>query len=221
MDNNQVVKNIQSLELGDHISCIYRTDEELFSLIVPFFITGLQQHNKCIYVFDSHSPEQLTNVFSNFGFDLTTYLEKQDFVFLSKNESYLSDGVFHADAVLATIKNLESQTLKQGYTALRITGDESWVKTNNMSTSAFMKYEARISNAIQDCAIIALCQYRESLFDEKVLIDVLRTHEIVYLYNKFVRCNYYAPSDNFIPLSNDNEFHTNYASIIESLSAQQ
>lgn len=208
---------IRHLNLGDHISCIYRTDKELFSLIVPFFIEGLRQHNKCVYIYDEYTPDKICVIFRDSGFDLEPYILKHEFLFVSKDEIYLKNGAFETNNILENIQEMESNIKAQGYTALRITGDASWLTTHTSIVSDFMKYEAKVNNVIQDDAIIAVCQYKETLFDKQILIDVLRTHPVIYLYDKFVFCKYFAPSDDFIPMANNKSHSVSYSRIIESL----
>lgn len=208
---------IENLRVGDHVSCIYKNERELFSLLVPFYIAGLKQHNKCLYVYDEYSPDTVTGVFRDFGFDLNPYIQRQDFQFFSKEDFYLKDAGFAIDARISSIKILEQMIIQQGYSALRAAGDASWLANHEDLISDFMRYESKINSILDDSSILAICQYKESPCNEKILIDVLRTHPIVYMYDTLVFSKYFAPTDKFVPVSRTIQSNVTYAAIKTSL----
>ncbi len=207
----------QSDSSGNHISCIYRTDAELFSLLVPFFTAGLQKRNRCVYITSEHTSERIIDAFDLMGLNLSDYIENGDFIFLNHTQVYTHDGNFQADSVISSVLRTESSAIHEGYAGLWVTGNGSWLQEHTQVTSDFMKYEAKVNSAIQETTITAICQYNEQKFPPHVLIDVIRTHPDVYLYDRFLPSKYFAPSDNFIPLAHGDSDREKYEQIIASL----
>ncbi len=189
-------KNIQNLKFGDHISCIYRDGDELFSLVIPFFVDGLKKHNKCIFVYSEFSPEVIIEKFGYSGFDLTPYIETNEFVIAPKDNVYLTNGFFSADDVINHFSKIQSDALSEGFAALRVAGDSSWINGNSELVSEFMKYESRVNDYIQGTSIVALCLYPESAHDHNTLVDAISNHPGLYLYDKFTPNEYFGSRDN-------------------------
>lgn len=217
MNQTQRMEYCASLKPGDHISCIYRTKEELFSLMIPFFAAGLKQHNKCVYVLDDDTQEEIRTALAGAGIDLAPYLSGGQFVFVPKEEVYLKNGTFSARYVTDALLDMESQTLREGYKALRVTGGTSWLQEHTETIPELMNYEANINHAIENRAIIALCQYPEYKFDARLLIDVLRTHPTVYLYDRILTNKFFSPSDHFIPFESTHKDADVYHKMLQTM----
>ena len=193
------LEKVQNLTLGDHISCIYRSDDELFSFLIPFYISGLEQHNKCIFALGDEPRGDVMSRYLAAGVDLTPHIEKKEFNFFDAKDLYLVDGHFHEDAVFTAIQKEEEHALQEGYTGLRINGDGMWLGSHVSELSTFLKYEAKVSGFLEGHSVIGACLYKESIFDKHVLVDVLRTHSHVYLYDRLLDNKYFSATDNFIP----------------------
>ena len=132
---------------------------------------------------------------------------------------YLDGNVFDKEFMLSSIEGLQSAAASQGYKGLQITGSALWLLEHTPVISEFMKYEASVNKILQNCGIIALCQYDESKFDARILIDVLRTHPTVYLHDHMLTNKYFTPSEGFTPFA---DIHANadmYKQMINSISA--
>lgn len=196
MDVSNKITSANNFDLGNHISFIYRTDQELFSLIIPFFIDGLQKHNKCMYVIGEYSSNEIINAFNDSGFDLLPHILAKDFILTSHKNIYFKDGAFDVKVVTSNLVVAESDALKQGYSGLRIAGSTSWVTKEISIMPEFIKYEKLMNEFIEFSSIIAACLYNESLFNHKILVDVLYSHPSIYLYDKLVKNLYFKSFSN-------------------------
>lgn len=214
MDVSNKTASANNFDLGNHISCIYRTDQELFSLIIPFFVDGLQKHNKCIYVLGEHSPDEIISAFNDSGFDLLPHILAKDFIFTSHEDIYIKDGVFDVQVVTSRLVATETDAIRQGYSGLRVAGSASWVTKEMLIMPEFIKYEKLVNEFIEFSSIIAVCLYKESLFNHKILVDVLYSHPSIYLYDKLVKNLYFKSFSN---QQNINSQELTYEEIIHNL----
>jgi two-component system, sensor histidine kinase PdtaS len=218
MATDSVSDYIQNLNAGNHISCIYRSDKELLSVLVPFFTVGLERRNKCLFTIGIKTQNQIIDTFKEAGVDLSSYVQRGDFVFIKNEDLYLKDGEFNESGVFGLLKNAEADALKQGYSGLFVSGEASWLIENPSAEANFIKYEAAINDFLQNSTIKTLCLYNEIIYGEHTLIEVLRTHPVVYLYDHFVTNKYFAPEENFLPLKKDESDSGKYQKLIASLS---
>jgi len=49
--------SLQDLEPGDHLCCIYDTEEEHRAVVTPFLADGLDRGEKVLYIVDAHTVE--------------------------------------------------------------------------------------------------------------------------------------------------------------------
>lgn len=214
-----VYEKIQNVVLGNHISCIYRTKEELFSFLVPYYVSGLEQHNKCLFALSENSSDDIISQFANAGFDLRPEIEKQTFSFFQADDIYLKNGVYQPGGAVAAMREHEIHALKEGYTGLRVVGDVFWLKTHISEESVFMKYEASINEFIEEHEIVAACLYHEPVFEKQLLIDVLRTHPYVYLYDRLIDNKYFSATENFVSQHDSKSTVLDYDKMTASLTA--
>ncbi len=183
---------------GDHLCSIYATLEQQFSILSPFILHGLEKGEKCIYVLDEHTTENVTSYFLEHGVDLEPYLQSGAFIFLSKEETYLKDGLFDPDHTINLIKAILQNALDEGYNGLRSTGEMTWVFSKFPGVDRLMEYEAKLNHFLPGKKLTLICQYNEHKFEPAVLLDVLRTHPKVILYGNYYDNNVYEPPDIFL-----------------------
>lgn len=207
---------IRNLEMGQHISCIYKSDSQLYSLLVPFVTSALQKNCQFLYITYHETPEEIVAKFKNFGLDLSPYLNQKNLLFVPYSEIYFDGDVFSAPKAISQFLKLEDQSLADGFYGVYLVGGASWLAEHPSAASDLIKYEALINSALLEQQIVAVCTYLESAFSEGVLIEMLRTHPDLFIYDKFVASEYFAASDNFIPLAQTDPLAHQYQNMIQA-----
>lgn len=213
MDPNSKFLPLDSYELGSHISCIYRTDDELFSLIIPFFIDGLNIHNKCLFIYNDYSLNDIINKFKKYNFDLNPDIKAGNFIYLSPEDVYQKQDGFNPDILIPNIVHKETEALESGFTGLRIAAEAKWIAEDMSVFQKLIKYEASVNEFIDYSFITAACIYKEGLYDKKSLAELVINHPKVYLYNKLVDNKYYN-----LPKTQEN-LTVSYDEIVRSFSS--
>jgi len=191
--NKSAAENsIDDVELGDHICSIYQNKKQQFSLLVPFFKAGLENNQKCVYIIDENSEEEILSEFLKRGIDLDKYIKSKQFELLTKKETYLKDGYFDPDKMIRLIKDTEENALKHGYLSMRLTGEMTWVLADESDIDQLKIYESKLTDFFLHSKSAAICQYNESKFTEDVLLMVLNTHPFAIIYGDLFENDYYS-----------------------------
>ena len=187
------IHSITDLKPGDHVCCIYDTDEEHQNIISPFLRKGLEQNEKVYYIVDARDPKTIINYLKNDGVDVKYYQKKGQFNILSSTNTYLKGGVFEPDGMMSIISYETQKALDEGYTALRGTGEMSWALRGLPGSERLIEYEDKLDTFSIGSKFLAICQYDRRCFSKELFHDMLVIHPFAIIgtsvYNNF----YYVP----------------------------
>ncbi len=196
MTNCHSLHAIENVKPGDHLCCIYETDEEHRQILTPFLRKGLQQGEKVLTIVDAHSAETVLGYLQDDGVDAAPYLASGQLVIISSDEAYLRDGVFDPDGMITLLQTEMEQSLAEGYSALRVTGEMTWALQSLPRPERLIEYEAKLNNFFPSSRCLAICQYDRRRFDPALLLGVLRTHPVAVIGTAtYDNCYYVPPAD--------------------------
>ena len=189
-----VSRTIADLEPGDHLCCIYETDAEHRQVVTPFLRQGLERGEKVMYVVDARTAETILGYLRDDGLDVAPYLARGQLAILTHDETYMRNGVFDPQGMIALLRSETAQALAEGYPALRLTGEMTWALRGLPGSEQLIEYEARLNDFFPGSRCLAICQYDRRRFDPAVLLDVLRTHPIAVIGTEVYDNLYYVPA---------------------------
>jgi DNA-binding CsgD family transcriptional regulator len=172
------LRTIAELERGDHACCLYETEEERRAVLMPFLRQGLERGEKVLYIVDAHTPEAVLTHLRDEGLDVEPFLAHGQLAIVSRDETYMQQGVFDPDAMIALLRADTDQALVDGYQALRVTGEMSWALRGLPGSERLIEYETRVNDVFRGGSCLAICQYDRRAFSAALLLDVLCTHAI-------------------------------------------
>lgn len=181
--------------LGEHFCSIYKSKAEQFSVILPYVYVGLKRNEKCIYIVDDRTKEELLDAFIDSGVDIKKYIKSGQMLFLTKNDSYLKKGFFDPYLMIDLLKENETKALKEGYAGLRVTGEMTWVLTPATGTDRLIEYENALNTYFPGSKCMAICQYNEEKFNTDILRHIVYTHPRTLIYGSLYENFYYIPPD--------------------------
>ncbi|NBD35586.1 MAG: PAS domain S-box protein, partial [Chloroflexi bacterium] len=184
---------ITNLEPGDHLCCMYETEEEHRAVLTPYLRYGLERNEKVLYIVDAHTSETVRGYLRDAGMEVETYLESGQLVFLTSRETYTRGDTFDPDAMIAMLRAETAQALEEGYAALRITGEMSWALRGLPGSERLIEYETKLNKFFPQRRALSICQYDRRRFDPEVLLDILRTHPIAVVGTEMYDNFYYVP----------------------------
>jgi PAS domain S-box-containing protein len=186
-------RTIIDLRPGDHLCCIFETEEEHQSVVTSFLRQGLEQGEKAIYIVDTHTAETILGYLRDDGMDVQPYLDRGQLVILTGDQTYVQAGVFDPDRMIALLQSETERALAEGYPALRVTGEMSWALRGLPGSEQLIEYEARLNEFFPGSQCLAICQYNRRRFEPAVLLEVLRTHPVAMIGTRVHDNFYYIP----------------------------
>ncbi|WP_287152522.1 MEDS domain-containing protein [Candidatus Solincola tengchongensis] len=186
------------MEPGDHLCCIYRSEEEHRSLLAPFLRRGLERGQKVLYIADAHTASNILAYLHVDGLDAAPFLERGQLVILASDEAYTEGGSFDPDRMIELLRGETERALMEGYRALRVSGEMSWALKGIPGSERLIEYEAKLNLFFPGSGCLALCQYDRRVFRAGLLLEVVTTHPLVvvgeHLYENF----YYIPPEEYL-----------------------
>jgi PAS domain S-box-containing protein len=167
---------IEDAPWGTHFCQFFQTENDLLDVLVPYFKVGLENNEFCMWVTSKplsvkKAQEAMRKGLSDFDY----YLTKGQIEIIPHSEWYLKEGVFNSQMVTTGWICKHNQALANGYDGMRITGNTTWIETNDWRS--FIHYEEEINNAIGQYRLIALCTYSLDKCGSHEILDVARNHQ--------------------------------------------
>jgi len=174
-------RTLAELQVGDHICCIYETEEEYKALLTTFLRLGLEQGEKILYITDAHPAEAILSYLREDRLEVELYLTKGQLNISNADGVYLRGGVFDPDAMIALLRSETERAMAEGYRALRISGEMSWALRGQPGSERLPEYETKLHSFFTGSQCVGMCQYDRRRFDPTLLLNLLITHPTVVL----------------------------------------
>ncbi|MBI3193917.1 MAG: MEDS domain-containing protein, partial [Ignavibacteriae bacterium] len=195
---SSLVEAIQHLDVHDHLCLIYETREEQFASVIPFMQSGLERNEKCIYIADENTADVVLQAMQASGIDVAGATASGQLTLANKKNAYLRHGYFDPELMIQFLKEQTGIALNEGYTALRATGEMTWMLGDEPGVERLIEYEAKLNYFFPEFRALAICQYNLNRFRPEVIKQVIRTHPKVVVGGWVCRNFYYVPPDEFL-----------------------
>jgi signal transduction histidine kinase len=195
--SSELEQRLWRLQAGDHLCCLYASEEEHRALLSPFLRQGLERHEKVLYIVDDHTAGQILSYLSADGVEVNPYLQRGQLTVLSSGEAYMPAGTFEPERMIALLRSETDRAVGERYKALRVTGEMSWALKGLPGSERIVEYEAKLNTFFPGSQCLAICQYDRRKFDPRVLLDVLETHPLAVVGTEVYDNFYYMPPQDF------------------------
>jgi hypothetical protein len=160
-----------------HVCAFFRDKEEMFGVLLPFIVEGLEKGEKAIHVLSANDIDPHLRHLAAGGVDVDAVLGSGQLQIVEWHNTYFHGGAFDERAALRVIDQLLTDAREQGYPRARLLGDMDWVLENRLGSENCSSYEAQLNDVlIQHPEDIVICAYDLSRFGGSAVLDVLRTH---------------------------------------------
>ena len=185
---------------GSHILQLYNKVGEIAGVTARLFEVGLTSSEKCLFAGALASVQELQQALSKSGVDVAAAQEAGQLVFISDRDDLLVGKRFDPYHLLSTHQTFIAQALREGWKAVRISMDMTWLTHDIATPTDVLKYEAA-SDAVftfQNAPIIALMHYDYSKLPGQLVVEMLKLHPIAVV-GKFIKRNpYYLNSEQYL-----------------------
>jgi two-component SAPR family response regulator len=193
--------------VGHHGCGFYSNTREQWSLVVPFVQVGLRQRQRCLYVAEENSVQEVQAGLQEHGIPVRSWLDRGQLHVVMARDTCLAPDPFSLDVLLEKLESAVQQAESDGYRGLHIAIEMSWVLQQRSSLARLAEYEARINTSFSSSRLALLCQYNRQRFPAEILLDVLRTHPEVRT-DQTIHVNpYYLPPHIFLTQNRREQFY--------------
>lgn len=167
---------VGSMKWGTHFCHFYETQQDLLDVLVPFFQTGLENNEFCIWIVsDLGSEEQARSALLQAFPGADRHLSAGNIEIIPHSKWYVVDGVFDAQRVIAGWKERLGQALANGCAGMRVNGNEAWLTESDWRN--FARYEEQLDEMIANERMIVLCTYPLNVSSGSEVFEVARRHQ--------------------------------------------
>lgn len=188
-------QQLSGLRHGDHLCLLYDDRTEQMEVVIPFLKDGLAAGERCCYIADDQTVEELARALDAAGVDVTRECNRGALRLLTKHDTYLRTGTFDPHAMREYLEMQVEQSLADGFVGLRITGEATWALGEDGGCNRLIEYEVLLNGVFPTRPAVGLCQYNRRRFPPEILRDVLRTHPSIVMRGHVVPNLYYEPAE--------------------------
>ncbi len=190
--NSDLINNeIQRLKIHDHVCFLYESPQEWKTCISAFLKAGLEQGEKCCYIYDTHHARDVRAALKAEGVDTAAAESSGKLMIIHGHNVYMKDGAFNPDRVISFLISETEKAIAAGFTALRITGERDWVLHKLPGSERLLEYEDKLNHDfLQHYPCLGICQYDSRQLDTDFIRNLVFYHPKL-LRNYRVYSNYY------------------------------
>jgi len=156
MESRIAERPVGEIRPGDHAAFAFATPEEQAQVIGPFLHAGLDAHEKVIYI-SGGGPRQLPGLGGRPDADHLAVTGQLRVI--PRGVACLTGGRFDPDRMLTVVGREISLAGAEGYAAVRLTADMSWVLDQPGGYPLMLASEATFDQAVTaDTALMTICQ---------------------------------------------------------------
>jgi hypothetical protein len=169
---------IGHIPYGIHMCHFYRERQDLVEALVPFFIAGMHNNERCIWITAEPLDEAQAKLeLETAGCDADAAIRSGALTIQDYSEFYLKARGMKSWQVAELWLAQEAHALEQGHSGIRITGNASFLARETWPD--FMDYEEVVHQAFQGRRIVSLCSYDARRVAAAEVAGVVRRHSCV------------------------------------------
>ncbi|WP_435178127.1 MEDS domain-containing protein [Halorussus sp. AFM4] len=183
---------------NDHLASIHDSAEEQFAAVAPFVRQGLERGERCLYIADDNSREEVLAALRDRGVDVDAALDSGALSVHTPAETYRRTGEFDRDAMVEFWEDtLARATDDEGYAGVRAAAEMTWALDGGPDADVLTDYEATLNSVFAGEEYTVLCQYNRERFPAEVVRDVIRTHPHVASDGAIHHNSFYRPPEEY------------------------
>jgi len=176
---------------GSHICQLYSKVTEISRVTAHLLRVGLSHSEKCLFAASPVQVQELCDELQKLQVDVNEVVTSGQLVLQEEREVFLDKGKrFDPYFLLSSHQTFIAQSLREGWQAVRISIDMTWLAKDIATPEQILKYEAA-SDAVftfQNAPIIALMHYDHSKLQPNLVVEIIKLHPISVV-GKYIKRN--------------------------------
>ncbi|MFH0907620.1 MAG: PAS domain S-box protein, partial [bacterium] len=183
------LEDLRDLRARDYICALYEDDRERLDVTADFIQKGLDAGEKVIVVEGISTFEILLAHFDEAKVQFQQHLMRGQLTFVDLDSRALD---FSApDRTVAFLRLEESRAMEEGYDTCRFAVDMSAIICRAANTGQHALYMTSMDAFYRGGRCMALCLYERKSCSTELLLDILRSHQIVMVGRQLYENFYY------------------------------
>jgi MEDS: MEthanogen/methylotroph, DcmR Sensory domain len=201
MKPNAASISLAGSALGEtrHVCAFFRSDDEEYRVLLPFMKDGFDCGHKAIHVVNPDQRADHLRRLAAAGIDTTATAERGQFELRSSAETYLRDGRFDQDRMLAVFEQLASGNAAHPFPLSRIVCRMDWLAEGRVCVDNVIEFESRVNDVWRRHDDAVICTYRLAQLSGDTVIDIMRTHPMVIIGGILQRNPFFVSPEQFLP----------------------
>lgn len=186
--------------LGDtrHVCAFFDSDDEEYQVLLPFMKDGFDCGDKAIHVVNPDQRDDHLRRLAAAGIDTAAVEQRGQLELRYNTDTYLRNGRFDQDRMLAVFEQLASGNAKHGFPLTRIVCRMDWAAESREFVDNVIEFESRVNDVWRRHDDAVICTYHLGHFSGDAVTDILRTHPVVILGGILQRNPFFVPPDQFV-----------------------
>ena len=181
-----------------HVCAFFNSDDEEYRVLLPFIKDGFECGHKAIHVVSPDRRHDHLKRLAEVGIDTAATRQSGQFELHTSTETYLRDGRFDQDRMLAAFEQLASGTAKTGYPLSRIVCHMEWASEGGSYIDNLVEFESRVNEVWLRHDDAVICVYDLAKFGGDTVIDIMRTHPLVIIGGILQQNPFFVPPETFL-----------------------
>ena len=169
---------VGDLPWGAHFCYFYETKQDLLDILIPYFKTGLENKEFCLWVISNSellTVEEATSALRDALPELDRYVAQRSIEVVVHDDWFLSGRTFDPHKVANRFRKKLNEALARGYAGMRVNGSPAWLR--DAGPQELRKFEAELDKLFPNERTIASCTYPLASIGGDEIFDVVRTHQ--------------------------------------------
>jgi len=187
-------------QLGEerHVCAFFNSVDEEYRVLLPFIKDGFNCGDKAVHVVNPDQRHNHLQRLAAAGINPTASQQSGQFELLTSIETYLPDGRFDQDRMLAVFEEWASATAREGFPLSRIVCDMDWAAEGRSHVHNLVEFESRVNEVWRRHDDAVICVYDLAKFGGDTVVDIMRTHPMIIIGGTLQHNPFFVPPEEFL-----------------------
>ncbi|HEX6105109.1 MAG TPA: MEDS domain-containing protein [Gemmatimonadales bacterium] len=181
-----------------HVCAFFNSADDEYRVLMPFIRDGFAAGDKAVHIVKSEHRDDHLRRLTVAGIDPAAALRSGQLDVRINTDTYLVDGRFDQDRMLAVFEKLASGSATGGFPLSRIVCHMDWAADDRSHLDTLVEFEARVNDVWRRHDDAVVCVYDLARFSGDVVIDMIRTHPMIIIGGILQENPFYVPPETFL-----------------------
>jgi hypothetical protein len=187
-------------QLGEarHAWAFFNSDDEKYRVLLPFIRDGFACGDKAVHIVNPDQHHDHLQRLVAAGIDPAAAEQNGQFELRTNSETYLRDGRFDQDRMLAAFEQLASDGAKGRFPLSRIVCQMDWAADDRSHIDSLVEFESRVNDVWRCHDDAVICVYDLAKFGGDTVVDMIRTHPMIIIGGILQQNPFFVPPEQFL-----------------------